>query len=127
MAQKKKTEEKENKKEGPSFLTGVVEKFASSIFLDQLMDKLKEAGNHILKKVQDMIYLTEKKILQTVVSVIFLVFGLIFIFISLVMFINDYFNLHSYVGYFIVGLVIALASLISLKIISKNKHIKEDC
>lgn len=109
------------KKEGKSTVRQILDSLVSSAILDNL----KSAAKDLLKQAQKTAYLTEQKIMENIAVGVFLLLGIIFISISLVMFINQAFNLENQWGYMIMGLIIIIISLLYKQHIDKTKFPKE--
>ncbi|MCX6707246.1 MAG: hypothetical protein NT001_03850 [Candidatus Woesearchaeota archaeon] len=87
-----------------------------------LVHQLKAYMKDIARQVQDIAYQTEKKILDNLFASIILLVGLIMIVIAIVFFINDFFGLDRYWGFFIVGLVLIIISLLYKRKIDNTKY-----
>lgn len=85
---------------------------------------LKEGVKGIVKKAQDAIYHTEKKIMENLLMAAILIIGFIFILVGVVYFINDYFALDSYWGFLIMGLILMIIAYFFRKHIEKTKYYK---
>jgi predicted ABC-type sugar transport system permease subunit len=76
----------------------------------------------ISHQVQDIAYQTEKKLLDNLFAAIVLLVGLIMLIIAIVFFINDFFGLNRYWGFFIVGLIMIISALLYKKKIDSTKY-----
>jgi membrane protein insertase Oxa1/YidC/SpoIIIJ len=108
-------------KRGKSMVMDIVKKIVSSAILDNL----KSTAKDILKQAQKTAYLTEQKIMESVAAGVFLFIGIIFVAISLVMFINKSFNLEQQWGYLIMGLIIIIIALLFKQYINKTMFPRE--
>lgn len=108
-------------KESKSALNSIKSALSESIS-SNLLGHIKRYMKDIAHKVQDIAYQTEKKILDNLFASIILLVGLIMIVISIVFFINDFFGLDRYWGFFIVGLILIIFSLLYKRKIEKTKY-----
>lgn len=108
-------------KEGKSAINSIKSLLSESIS-SNIVKHIKSYMKDIAHKVQDIAYQTEKKILDNLFASIILLVGLIMIVISMVFFINDFFGLDRYWGFFIVGIILIICSLVYKRKIEKTKY-----
>jgi len=94
------------------------------IFSSQLVPVVKEGFKSLLKKAQDIIYQTEKKIIENVLAAIILITGFIFMIVGIAFFINEYFDLSPYWGFLLMGLLLMVIAYIFKIHIDKTKYYK---
>lgn len=94
------------------------------IFSSQLVPVVKSGLKNIVKKAQDIVYQTEKKIIENLLAAIILITGFIFMVVGVAFFINDYFGLSTYWGFLIIGLLLMVIAYIFKMHINKTKFYK---
>jgi len=92
------------KKEGGFDLAGILK----SGLLSGIVSYVKDFSD----KVQDFIINTEEKIIQLLYSAALMISGLIFLSISLVFLMNEYFTMSKGWSLLIIGLILIIASLV---------------
>ena len=108
------------KKEEKSTVRQVLDSLVSSAILGNL----KSAAKDLFKQAQKTAYLTEQKILENIAAGVFMLLGVVFVAISLAMFVNKQFNLDQQWGYLIIGLIIIIIALLFKQYINKTKFPK---
>lgn len=104
---------------------GTVMEIVDKIVSSAVLGNLKKTAKDLLKEAQKTAYLTERKIIENLATAVFLLLGIIFVAISLVMFINKQFNLESQWGYLIMGLIIIIIALVFKQYINKTSFAKQ--
>lgn len=105
------------KKEGKSIKGEILKAFMSNI-----APLLREGVQGAIKKMQDVVYHTQKKVTEHVFASVTLMVGFIFIAIALILFINDYFMLPRYMGFAIVGCILVIIACLFRIYIGKTKY-----
>lgn len=104
MVQKKISKIEETEDQPISFL---------STFFQNLKDTLlTNVMSNIKENIKDKIKRVEKKVVRNITSYLFFFLGVIYLSISLVLFIEYYFGLNLFWGFLICGLLLMLISLI---------------
>lgn len=83
---------------------------------------IKDGIRGFMKKAQDAVYHTQKKVMDNFLMGSILLAGLLLIIIGAIYFINDYFSLDRYWGFLIVGVVLIIIALVFRKRIEKTKY-----
>lgn len=111
----------EDKKEGSS-----LKKQIMAIISSNISPILKAGFQGIVKKVQDVIYHTQKRVMENFLMVLLLFAGFVFISVSAVFFINSYFELDAYWGFLIMGLLLVMTAFIFRWHIKKTRYFRLD-
>ena len=80
----------------------------SSTIISQIKDGVKNFG----LKVQKAVYNTERRIVESILTSVILLCGLVFIVIALALIISDYFKIGNQWGFFIMGIILVVIALI---------------
>lgn len=101
---------------------GVLKSFLESA----LVEKIKEGGKvlieEVLHKGQDIVYQTERKIIDNMIVAVVLLVGIIMIVLSIVFFMVEVLELPKYASFLVLGLILIIGALIFKRKIEKTKY-----
>ncbi|PIN86821.1 hypothetical protein COV19_03020 [Candidatus Woesearchaeota archaeon CG10_big_fil_rev_8_21_14_0_10_44_13] len=107
------------KKEGKGAMGQLTNLVSASI-----LPIIKDGISSLIKKAQDAIYHTEKKVIENIIMASIFAMGFVFIALALVFFINDYFSLAKYWGFLVVGMFMIFIAYAFKIHIEKTKYHK---
>lgn len=97
-----------------------------SFLESELVEKLKEGGKALIEEVihkgQDIVYQTERKIIDNMIVAVVLLVGIIMIVLALAFFLVEVLQLTKYASLLIIGLVLIIGALIFKRKIDKTKY-----
>ena len=97
-----------------------------SVLESTLVAQLKEGAKFLVEELvhkgQDIVYQTEKKIVDSLVAAVILLVGIVMIILAVTFFLTDFFRLERYWSFLIVGLVLIIAAILFKKRIEKTKY-----
>ena len=101
---------------------GVLKSFLESA----LVEKIKEGGKvlieEVLHKGQDIVYQTERKIIDNMIVAVVLLVGVIMLVLSIIFFMVEVLELPKYASLLILGLILIIGALIFKRKIDKTKY-----
>lgn len=106
--------------EGPQWKELLRETISSTI-----INKIKEIFKDVMERTQAFIRHTEKKVVEGLYASMLLFCGLVFVFISAALAINNYFALNSQWGFFITGVAVIFLALLFKDYIKRTRQFKE--
>jgi len=109
---------KSSSKEGGNAIFDVVKELFSNLIFSQIVTWFKET----IHEIQDTIYLTTKKILESALAVFLMVLGVAMIVLSLPFLLSTYLELPASLFFMLIGLILIIISIISLDRINKTKY-----
>jgi len=116
---------KEGKKKSKSFLGNIFGEVFSEIFSGLILVHIKDWLQSLLRDIQESIYYTLTKVLESFLAFSLMVIGIFMILISLPFMISHYTGLPASLLFVIMGLVVLLISVISFAKINKTKFKEE--
>ena len=91
-----------------------------------LVEKIKEGGKFLVDEVvhhaQDIVYQTERKLIDNMIVAVVLLVGIIMLVLAAVFFMTDFLGLQRYAVLLILGLVLVIGALIFKRKIEKTKY-----
>jgi len=111
-----------NAKEKPSNWVDTLKETLSTFLIDQVKSRARELIEEFVHKAQDIIYQTEKHVIDNFSAAILALAGFILVVVAFAYFMMDFFKMQKYWGFLMAGLILIIVSLIIKKTVEKTKY-----
>ncbi len=113
---------KSSKKEGEGLnkAMGILKEAFSNMLFSKIVEWFKDTVHDI----QEAVYLTARKVLESALAMILMVFGVAMVVFALPFLLSEYLNLPASLFFMIIGLILIIVSVISFDHINKGKYKK---
>lgn len=112
----------EEKKKKPEKLIDSVKEIISSLVVDKLKEGARSLIEEFIHKAQDIIYQTEKRVIDNFSAAVLALAGFILIVLAFAYFMIDFFKIQRYWVFITAGLILIIVSLIIMKRVEKTKY-----
>ena len=112
----------EEKKKKPEKLIDSVKETFSSLIADKLKEGARALAEELIHKAQDIIYQTEKRVIDSFSAAVLALAGFILIVLAFAYFMIDFLKIQRYWIFLIAGLILIIVSLIIMKSVERTKY-----
>lgn len=115
---KKKSSKKEDS--GMNKAMGILKEAFSNMLFSKIVEWFKETVHDI----QDAVYLTARKVLESALAMVLMVFGIAMVVFAVPFLLGEYLDLPVSLFFMIIGLILIIISVVSFDHINKGKYKK---
>jgi hypothetical protein len=115
---------KQNSKESEGFSFNFMFDVIKNLFSTLIFDQAKSWVHDRIVEIQESIYLTIRKTIESLLAISLMIVGLIMVLISLPFLLSYYLNLPASLFFVFMGLFVVILSLIVFRSINKTKYLE---